>query len=157
MVANFSCLPIIYSPVCAKTWENNGPGQTMKTQIRLLIEEHQGLHKINGHSVCIRRYRKVPKFSDTRKLCCNLPKIQTKRQKLLIFRLKDTNGIANSEDPDQTAPLGSALFAQNCLSKNLGSLRYLPTARPICSIFKVITTMNMYTERQNSCTTFHFF
>ena len=59
-------------------------------------------------------YCKVPKFSDTRKLCCNLPKIQTKRQNLLIFWLKDANGIANSEDPDQTAPLaavcsGSAL------------------------------------------------
>ena len=25
--------------------------------------------------------------------------------KTLIFRLKDANGIANSEDPDQTAPL----------------------------------------------------
>ena len=37
----------------------------------------------------------------------NLPKIQTKRQNLLIFRLKDANGIANSEDPDQTAPLGA--------------------------------------------------
>ena len=53
------------------------------------------------------KYRKVPKFSDTRKLCCNLPKIQTKRQNLLIFRLKDSNGIANSEDPDQTAPRGA--------------------------------------------------
>ena len=53
------------------------------------------------------QYRKVPKFSDTRKLCCNLTKIQTKRQNLLIFWLKDVNGIANSEDPDQTAPLGA--------------------------------------------------
>ena len=52
-------------------------------------------------------YRKVPKFSDTRKLCCNLPKIQTKSQNLFIFRLKDANGIANSEDPEQTAPLGA--------------------------------------------------
>ena len=37
--------------------------------------------------------------------------------------------IANSEDPDQSAPLGavwsgSALFAQTYLSENLGSLRY---------------------------------
>ena len=37
-------------------------------------------------------------------------------------------GIANSEDPDQTAPLGavwsgSALFAQTYMSENLGSLR----------------------------------
>ena len=42
---------------------------------------------------------------------------------------KDTDRIANSEDPDQTAPLGavwsgSALFAMTCLSENLGSLRY---------------------------------
>ena len=29
------------------------------------------------------------------------------RQNLLIFRLIDANGIANSEDPDQTAPLGA--------------------------------------------------
>ena len=52
-------------------------------------------------------YRKVPKFSDTRKLCCNLPKIQEKRPNLWVFRQKDANGIANSGDPDQTAPLGA--------------------------------------------------
>ena len=38
---------------------------------------------------------------------------------------KDAEGIANSEDPDQTIWSGSALFAQTCLSKNLGKLRYL--------------------------------
>ena len=52
-------------------------------------------------------YSKIPKFSDTRNFCCNLPKIQTKRQNLRVFRQKDANGIANSEDPDQTAPLGA--------------------------------------------------
>ena len=41
---------------------------------------------------------------------------------------KDVDGIANSEDPYQTAPLGgvssgSALFAQTYLSQNLGSLQ----------------------------------
>ena len=56
--------------------------------------------------LCI-AYRKVPKFSDVRKLCCNLPKIQTKRPKLKIFCQKDANGIANGEDPDQTALLGA--------------------------------------------------
>ena len=40
---------------------------------------------------------------------------------------KDEEGIANSIDPDQTAPLGTvwsgfALFAQTYLSENLGSL-----------------------------------
>ena len=42
---------------------------------------------------------------------------------------KGAEGMANSVDPDQAAPLGavwsgSALFAQPCLSENLGSLRY---------------------------------
>ena len=41
----------------------------------------------------------------------------------------DADGMANSADPDQTAPLGavwsgSALFAQAYLPENLGSLRY---------------------------------
>ena len=41
---------------------------------------------------------------------------------------KDADGIANSVDPDQTAPLGavwfrSTLLAQKCLSENLGSLQ----------------------------------
>ena len=52
-------------------------------------------------------YRKVPKFSEAKKLCCNLPKIQTKSPNLRIFSQEDANGIANSEDPDQTAPLGA--------------------------------------------------
>ena len=42
----------------------------------------------------------------------------------------DADGMSNSADPDQTAPLGavwsgSALFAQGYLSENLGSLRYV--------------------------------
>ena len=45
---------------------------------------------------------------------------------------KDAVGMANSVDPDQTAPLGavwsgSALFAQAYVSENLGSLRYYLT------------------------------
>ena len=73
-----------------------------------------------------RMYGRALKFSDARKFCCNLHKIQTKRPNLRVFHQKDANGIANSEDPDQTAPLlGSALFAMTYyLSENLGSLRY---------------------------------
>ena len=52
-------------------------------------------------------YHKIPKFRDARKLCCNLPKFQTERPNLRVFHQKDANGIANSEDPDQTAPLGA--------------------------------------------------
>ena len=36
---------------------------------------------------------------------------------------KDADRMANSVDPDQTAPQGSTLFAQAYLSENLGSLR----------------------------------
>ena len=50
-------------------------------------------------------YCTVPKFSDARDFCCNLSKIQTKRPNLRVFcQKKDANGIANREDPDQTAP-----------------------------------------------------
>ena len=46
-------------------------------------------------------YCKVPNFSDTRKLYCNLPKIETKRPNIRVFCQNDANGIAISEDPDQ--------------------------------------------------------
>ena len=55
-------------------------------------------------------YCKVPKFLDARKLCCNLSKIQTKRPNHGVFCQKDANGIANSVDPDQTAPTRSSLI-----------------------------------------------
>ena len=46
-------------------------------------------------------------FRDIQTFCCKLPKIQTKRPNQRILCPKDANGIANSEDPDQTAPLGA--------------------------------------------------
>ena len=57
---------------------------------------------------------------------------------------KDAAGIANSVDPDQTAPLGtvwsgSALFAQTCLSENLGSLWYfILSTLPIFIAIKIL-------------------
>ena len=66
-------------------------------------------------------YHKVPKFSDTYYLYFKHTKIQTKRFFHGVIHLNDANEIANSEDPDKTAPIavcsGSALFAQMCLSK----------------------------------------
>ena len=46
-----------------------------------------------------------------------------------VMRPKDADRMANSVDTDQTDPLGavwsgSTLFAQTCLSENLGLLRY---------------------------------
>ena len=73
-------------------------------------------------------YRKFPKYSDTQNICCNHSKIWTRWLYHRVRSPNDAYGMANSGDPDQTAPLGavwsgSALFAQTYLSENLGSLR----------------------------------
>ena len=62
-------------------------------------------------------YRKFPKYSDTQKICCNHSKIWTMWLYHRVMSPNDADGMANSVDPDQTAPLGavcygSALFAQ---------------------------------------------
>ena len=65
----------------------------------------------------------------------------------LYYRVKSPNdayGMANSVDPDQTAPLGavwsgSALFAQEYLSENLGSLWYKFLAVTYISMRIVVT------------------
>ena len=54
-------------------------------------------HQRGARQQSSERYSKVPKFSDARKLCCNLPKIQIKRPNLRVFSQKDANGIANSD------------------------------------------------------------
>ena len=78
----------------------------------------------------IHSYRKFPKYSDTQKICCNHSKIWTMWLYHRVMSPNNADRMANSVDPDQTAPLGavwsaSALFAQTCLSENLGLLRYV--------------------------------
>ena len=55
----------------------------------------------------VQEYRKVPKFSDARKFCCNLSKIQTKRFFDRKYCAQSADRMTNSVDPDQTAPLGA--------------------------------------------------
>ena len=74
-------------------------------------------------------YRKNPKILDTRKFVVITLKGEQYCFSLRVMHPKDAERIANSVDPDQTTPLGavwsgSALFAQTCLSENLGILRY---------------------------------
>ena len=64
-----------------------------------------------------------------KKIGCNHSKIWTMWLYNRVMSPNDADGMANSEDPDQTASLGavwsgSALFAQAYLSENLGSLQY---------------------------------
>ena len=84
-----------------------------------------GVCQLTGFNL---KYHKFPKYSDTQKIGCNHSKIWTKWLYHRVMSPNDADGMANSADPDQTAPLGavwsgSALFAQACLSENLGSLR----------------------------------
>ena len=71
-------------------------------------------------------YHKKSKKSEHPKNCRNYPKYWTSWLYHWVLCAKDVNGIADSVDPDQTAPRavwsGSALSAQACLSENLGSL-----------------------------------
>ena len=73
-------------------------------------------------------YRKFPKYSDTQNICCNHSKSWTMWLYHRVMSPNDAGEMANSVDPDQTAPpavwSGSGLFAQAYLSENLGSLRY---------------------------------
>ena len=62
-------------------------------------------------------YRKVPKLSDAKKLCGYQPELQTKRTTLRVFCQKDANGIANNEDPDQTASLEQSDLGLHCLPR----------------------------------------
>ena len=52
-------------------------------------------------------YRKFPKYSDTPKICCNHSKILTMWLYHRVMSPNDADGMANSVDPDQTAPLGA--------------------------------------------------
>ena len=70
---------------------------------------------------------KFPKYAGTQKLCCNHSEIWTMWLYHRVMSPNDADKMANSVDPDQTAPLGavwsgSALFAQTCLSENLGKI-----------------------------------
>ena len=59
-------------------------------------------------------FRKFPKYSDTQKICCKHSQIWTMWLYHRVMSPNDADGMANSMDPDQTAPL----------SENLGSLLY---------------------------------
>ena len=64
------------------------------------------------------------------KIHCNHSKIWSMWLYHRVMSPNSTDRMANSVDPDQTAPLGavwsgSALFTQTCLSENLWKLRYV--------------------------------
>ena len=83
---------------------------------------------------CVTRYHhKNPKNSDTRKVCCNRSKIWTRWPYIRIMHPKVAEGMANSADPDQTAPLwsGSTLFAQDLSVRKFRNI--MVSLKPACS------------------------
>ena len=52
-------------------------------------------------------YRKNPKISDTRKFAVLTLRVEQVGLSLRVMHPKDAEEIANSVDPDQTAPLGA--------------------------------------------------
>ena len=92
-------------------------------------------------------YRKFPKYWNTPKICCNHSKIWTMWLYHRVMSPNDADGMANSVDPDQTAPLGavwsgSALFAQAYLSENLGSLRYKTLRYIVAILYSFVSGTN---------------
>ena len=55
-------------------------------------------------------YRKNPETSDTRKKCCKYPETGTVLFYYRVMGPKDADRMANSVDPDQTAPRGALLL-----------------------------------------------
>ena len=84
-------------------------------------------------------YHKVPKFWDAQNLCCNLPKIQSKSPNIRVFRQKDANGIANSEDPYQTAPTGCTV----CPDLSVQKLRIIMLTFTLNQFYKIDALMMM--------------
>ena len=76
-------------------------------------------------------YRKNRKISDNLKICCNHPKSWTKWLYFCVMCSEDADRMANSVDPDQTAPRSSLIWV--C------------TVCPVLSVRKLrIITVNSY-------------
>ena len=82
-------------------------------------------------------YRKFPKYSDTPKNCCNHPKSWTRWRFLRVMHPKDAEGIANSVDPDQTAPLGAVWSGSGSDCSSRSSLIWVCTVCRDLSVRKL--------------------
>ena len=78
-------------------------------------------------------YRKIPKNSDTWKIYCHHPKISKRWHYHRVMCPKDAEWIANSVDPDQTAPLGAVCLIwvyTVCPGLSIWKLRIITVALP---------------------------
>ena len=99
----------------AGQWSKVSEEQERTTDLHGQIQ----LKRAGKHSVCGVITVKILNW-DARNLCCNPPKIQTKRLNLREFYQNGANGIVNSEDPDQTAPLQEQSdLGMHCLLRSI--------------------------------------
>ena len=83
------------------------------------------------------KYRKFPKYSDTQNICCNHSKIWTMwlYDTVHVMSPNDADGIANSVDPDQTAPRSSLIWVCTvCPGISVRKLRIITVEISILSL-----------------------
>ena len=74
-----------------------------KTYNNLHDDEEWRNVTVSTEKIYLHMFHKIPKHSDTRKICCNPPKVRMKWHYHRVTHPKDAHGMANSVDPDQTA------------------------------------------------------
>ena len=77
-------------------------------------------------------YRKIPKNLDSRKFLCNHSKIWTRWLYHRVMHPKDADRMANSVDPDQTAPQPDP--GQNCLPTAFCPKTLEPGHKKMCHV-----------------------
>ena len=132
MVSNFVPYKLLLNSPYSKNWSffisNSIVSLSVKKYPFPWISPSLGAREVSGIEW---RYLQL-NFKASKKVLflirCNHSKIWTMWLYHRVMSPNDADGMANSVDPDQTAPLGAvwsgyALFAQAYLSENLGSLQ----------------------------------
>ena len=120
--------------------------KTDGTTYTLTVENPAGKDQVEVVVHVKGMYRKAQKNLDTRKICYNHPKSLTMWFYLRVMCPNDAEGIANSVDPDQTAPLGA--FSRS-------SLIWVCTVCPDLSVRKLwIIVVDFAKTKDNSLSNF---
>ena len=107
------------------------------------------IHVEFAHS---KKYRKNPKISDIQKIFCNHPKSWTRWLFLRVMHPKDAAEIANSVDPDQTAPL--IWVCTVCSDLSVQKLRNITVSSPF---FTFLSTWGAYWDKYSTALFFSTF
>ena len=159
------CLTYIRGPIwktgrgsseCIIKWHNKGKKQRLWLHIHAVLTNLLPCPRLYGS--------KILKIWTSKKLAAVfLPKIWSVWFYHAFMCPKDADRMANSVDPDKTAPSGavlsgSTLFAHTCLSEYLGSLGYIPWSGSrnaveqgmvVCQVLQVLVSLSSYTRHRH--------